>query len=115
MSDVIAGSRAGGAPEQGIGDAFVLRSAEGGGVDLHCVDCGFRYGPPERDPRVAAVMSERPITDLSVLNDVGMVDRLIARQYFCPSCGLLFAVNVQQKGDPIMLEWSIDSRTLPDA
>jgi hypothetical protein len=42
-----------------------------------------------------------------------MTDLLVARHFFCPGCGLLFAVNVQRKDDPVMLEWSIDSATLP--
>jgi acetone carboxylase gamma subunit len=103
-----------GAEEPGIGDAFVLRRDDAGAVHTDCAQCGYRYGPVERDPKLAAVMSERSIADLSDLNAVGMVDRLVARHFFCPSCALLFAVNVQQRNDPIMLEWSIDARTHPD-
>lgn len=102
-----------GAGEPTIGDTFVVRRDESGVVNLHCGECGRLFGPAERDPKLAACMSERSIADLSVLNAVGMVDRLVARHFFCPSCGLLFSVNVQQKGDPIMLEWSIDASTLP--
>jgi acetone carboxylase gamma subunit len=93
----------------GIGDAFTLRVAEDGVQQIDCSECGHGYGPAVNDPKLGAVMSERSIVDLSTLNDVGMVDRLVARHFYCPSCALLFAVNVQQKGDPIMLEWSIKS------
>lgn len=97
-----------GAPEEaGIGDAFTLRPDPEGALQAHCVDCGHRYGSATDDPKLNAVMGERSIVELSTLNDVGMVDRLVARHFYCPSCGLLFAVNVQQKGDPVMLEWSI--------
>jgi acetone carboxylase gamma subunit len=94
--------------DAGVGDAFVLRPAGDGQTQLHCAECDYRYGPAQRDPKLAAVMSERSIADLSDLNAEGMVERLVARHYFCPSCGLLFAVNVQQHGDPVMLEWSLD-------
>jgi acetone carboxylase gamma subunit len=95
----------------GIGDAFVLRrhESDAGVVQLHCAGCGHHYGPAQRDPKLAAVVSERSIADLSDLNAEDMVDRLVARHYFCPSCGLLFAVNVQQHGDPVMLEWSLQA------
>ncbi|MCW2954971.1 MAG: hypothetical protein JWQ48_4141 [Conexibacter sp.] len=92
-----------------IGDAFVVGRADGDATYVACAECGHRYGPATRDPKLGAVMTEKSIVDLSTLNDVGMVDRLVARHYYCPSCALLFAVNVQQKGDPIMLEWSIDA------
>ena len=91
----------------GIGDAFTLRVDADGVQQLDCSECGHHYGPAVRDPKLGAVMSEGSIADLSPLNAVGMTERLVARHFYCPSCALLFAVNVQQKGDPIMLEWSI--------
>lgn len=97
--------------EAAIGDAFTLRREPGGALQANCIECGHRYGPVTDDPKLSAVMGERSIVELSTLNDVGMVDRLVARHFYCPSCGLLFAVNVQQKGDPIMLEWSIAEGT----
>jgi acetone carboxylase gamma subunit len=87
-----------------IGDAFKV-TAEG----VVCADCGHRYGPADRDPKLGAVMSERSIADLSELNSVGMTERLVARHFYCPSCALLIAVNVQEHGDPIMLEWRLDA------
>jgi acetone carboxylase gamma subunit len=98
----------------GVGDAFILRHGSDGQPRVHCVECDHHYGPAQRDPKLAAVMSERSIADLSDFNAEGMVERLVARHYFCPGCGLLFAVNVQQCGDPVMLEWSLDP-TAPGA
>jgi acetone carboxylase gamma subunit len=98
----------------GVGDAFSLRPGSDGRAHLHCVECDHHYGPAQRDPKLAAVMSERSIADLSDFNAEGMLERLVARHYFCPGCGLLFAVNVQQHGDPVMLEWSLDPAS-PDA
>jgi acetone carboxylase gamma subunit len=98
-----------GADGPGVGDAFTLRVDDAGVQQIACAECGHEYGPAANDPKLGAVMSERSIADLSRLNEVGMVERLVARHFYCPSCALLFAVNVQQRGDPIMLEWSIRS------
>lgn len=99
-----------------IGSAFVLRTEAGREAVVHCAQCGYAYGPATQDPRLGAVVAERTIADLSDLNAEGMVERLVARQYFCPSCALLFAVNVQQKGDPVMLEWRLlGAATEPEA
>jgi len=103
---------ASGAPS--VGDAFVFR-ADGGDWSLHCSACDHRYGPADRDPKLGAVLRERSIADLSPLNAVGFVDRMVAREFYCPGCGMLMAVNVQQKGDPIMLEWRLDPSTLAAA
>jgi acetone carboxylase gamma subunit len=109
------GARTGAARSSEIGDAFALRRDDDGVLNVDCAECGHRFGPSERDPKLSACVSERGLADLSTLNAAGMVDLLVARHFFCPSCGLLFAVNVQRRGDPIMLEWSIDAATLPAA
>ena len=96
-----------------VGGAFSFSRDDGGALHVDCAQCGHRFGPAERDPKLTACMSERTIGDLSTLNESVMAQRLVARHFYCPSCGQLFAVNVQQHGDPIMLEWSIDSTTLP--
>jgi acetone carboxylase gamma subunit len=106
-------TRADAVEERGVGDAFVLRREQHGRVVLDCANCGHRYGPAERDPKLGAVFAERSPSGLSALSEPGLLDaRLIARHFYCPSCGLLFAVNVQCAEDPIMLEWSIDSSSL---
>jgi len=100
-----------------VGDAFVLirNSDDESRWSVHCSECEHRYGGVEDDPKLGAVLQERSIADLSALNSVGMTERLVARQFFCPSCALLIAVNVQQHGDPIMLEWRLDPETLSKA
>lgn len=91
-----------------IGDSIALRRDEQGGVIACCAECGHAFGPADRDPKLGAVLRERSIADLSPLNEVGMTERLVARHFHCPDCALLLAVNVQQVGDPIMLEWRLD-------
>jgi len=90
-----------------IGDAVALRR-EGGETIAACAECGHVLGPADRDPKLGAVVREASIAKLSPLNAVGMTERLVARHFHCPECALLLAVNVQQKGDPIMLEWRLD-------
>ena len=93
--------------EAAIGVAFVLRARTAASRRCTVRSANIAYGPATRDPKLAAVVAERSIADLSDLNAEGMVDRLVARHYFCPSCALLFAVNVQQHGDPVMVEWRL--------
>jgi len=91
-----------------IGDSIALSHDEDGTVVTSCGECGYAFGPADRDPKLGAVMRERSIADLSPLNAEGMTERLVARHFHCPQCALLLAVNVQQVGDPIMLEWRLD-------
>jgi len=92
-----------------IGDSVALRRDDDGAVVASCAECGHELGPADRDPKLGAVMRERSIADLSPLNAVGMTARLVARHFYCPGCALLLAVNVQQREDPIMLEWRLDT------
>lgn len=91
-----------------IGDAVAVRREESGTLSASCAECGHALGTADRDPKLGAVMRELSIADLSPLNAEGMTERLVARHFYCPSCALLLAVNVQQVGDPVMLEWSLD-------
>ncbi len=99
----------------GVGDAFVFRADGAGTWSVHCAACEHRYGDADRDPKLGAVLRERSIADLSPLNAEGFTERLVAREFYCPGCALLIAVNVQQQGDPIMLEWALDPSTLAAA
>ncbi len=91
-----------------VGDAVALRRDAAGALVASCAECGHELGPADRDPKLGAVMRELSIADLSPLNAEGMTERLVARHFHCPSCALLLAVNVQQVGDPVMLEWRLD-------
>jgi len=97
-----------------VGDAVSVRRAEDGTLMASCAECGHELGTADRDPKLGAVMSELSIADLSPLNAEGMTERLVARHFYCPSCALLLAVNVQQRGDPVMLEWRLDDATGED-
>ncbi|MBS1892202.1 MAG: hypothetical protein JST59_12975 [Actinobacteria bacterium] len=91
-----------------VGDAVALWRDDAGTLMARCAECGHELGSADRDPKLGAVMRELSIADLSPLNAEGMTERLVARHFHCPSCALLLAVNVQQVGDPVMLEWRLD-------
>ena len=91
-----------------VGDAVSVQRTEDGALMASCAECGHELGSAGRDPKLGAVMRELSIADLSPLNAEGMTERLVARHFHCPSCALLLAVNVQQAGDPVMLEWRLD-------
>lgn len=86
-----------------IAEAFTLRHGDRE-PRLECARCGHDYGPAERDPKLGAVMREGAIEELSPLNRFGLVDRFVVRFFYCPDCALLVAVDVQEHGDPIMVE-----------
>jgi acetone carboxylase gamma subunit len=86
-----------------IGDAY-RATGEDGARRLVCARCEHDFGPIESDPKLAAVVAERPITASSPLNAYGLVDELTQREYYCPGCGALVAANVQRCGDPVLIE-----------
>jgi N-methylhydantoinase B len=80
----------------------------GEGVALtRCRHCRRIYGPAWEDPKVFAVMREAPMTELSPRNRYGLVDEIVIRQFYCPGCAAMFTVNVQRRGDPILLEFRL--------
>jgi acetone carboxylase gamma subunit len=93
---------------QSVGDVVAQWRGEDGAQMARCAECGHELGPADRDPKLGTVMRELSIADLSPLNAEGLTERLVARHFHCPSCALLLAVNVQQAGDPVMLEWRLD-------
>jgi acetone carboxylase gamma subunit len=86
-----------------IGAAFVVRES-GDSREICCARCDHAFGPSSTDPKLAAVVAERPIVESCELNRYGAVDDLVLREYFCPDCGAMIAVNVQRPTDPILLE-----------
>ena len=56
------------------------------------------------DPKKNALMREASIAELSPWNRYGMVDEVVARMFYCPECGTMLSVDVQQKDEPIILD-----------
>ncbi len=90
------------------------RSADGA-LYVACAECGHRYGAASRDPKLRAVMTETSIVTIEAQTAAApaVADGLVARRYYCPSCALLFAVDVQRRGDPLTPDWTADS-LVPD-
>jgi acetone carboxylase gamma subunit len=86
-----------------IGDAYRV-SGGGDSRRIECARCGHDFGAVGEDPKLGAVVAERPITDSSELNAYGLVDELTQREFYCPGCGALVAANVQRRGDPVLIE-----------
>ncbi len=89
-----------------MGEAVEVVRARG--VPLsRCGRCGHLYGPAWEDPKVFAVMREGNITELSPLNRYGLTEEIVVRQYYCPGCATMFTVNIQRRGDPILIEFRL--------
>ena len=86
-----------------IGATFVVRENPDG-RQICCARCDHSFGPSDADPKLAAVVAERSIVESCELNRYGAVDDLVLREYFCPDCGAMIAVNVQRPTDPVLLE-----------
>lgn len=72
-----------------------------------CRYCRHTYGPAWEDPKVFAVMREVPMAELRPLNRYGLVDEIVIRQFYCPGCAAMFTVNVQRRGDPMLVEFRL--------
>lgn len=73
-----------------------------GTMSVRCTQCHADLGGYGADIRDALVTRERQLSRLSRLNasapDVGVV----AREYCCPGCGILMAVDVQRSSEPLL-------------
>jgi acetone carboxylase gamma subunit len=85
---------------------FVLRREEPFGWQVHCAECDHRYGPAARDPKLGALVRETAAPGPAAP---------LTREFFCPGCALLIALDVQQAGDPLLLAWRVDPDTLDAA
>lgn len=90
---------------QSIGDAYTVR-VENGDRHIGCARCGHDFGDIRQDPKLAAVVAERPISASSELNAYGS-DEFVLREYYCPGCGAMLCVNVQRQGDPVLVEMKL--------
>lgn len=71
---------------------------------LRCTECHHRFGAYDCDYKLAALMRERSITALSPLNQTGMVDEIVLREFCCPGCGTVVGMDVQVASEPVLEE-----------
>ncbi len=89
-----------------VGEALKLVSDRQG--DFYaCSGCGHVYGRSDKSPKSYAMVRELDIRELSPVNRFGAPDRMVARQFFCPNCGLMIGLEIRQRGDPIIMDTMI--------
>jgi N-methylhydantoinase B len=91
------------APIGQIGAALDVIAGDGGGL-LACHCCGHVVGSAADDPKRGAAVREVPMERLSSWNRYGLVNEISVREYACPSCAHLFAVEVRKKDDPTLYD-----------
>ncbi len=71
------------------------------GVSWHtCRECSHPIAPIASDPKTGGLVRTVPMESLSPWNRFGLIDEITVREYLCPSCAHLFAVEVRIAGDP---------------
>lgn len=71
---------------------------------LRCRECHRALGGYFDDFKRAAVVRERPLTELTPLNDWCDTEHFVAREFLCPGCARSLALDVQQRHEPILEE-----------
>lgn len=69
-----------------------------------CRRCDHPMSEQERDPKIGAVWREVPMETYSDWNRYGLADEIRVREFCCPSCAHLIAVQVARKDDPILFD-----------
>ena len=87
-----------------IGMALVIVENNTGNRVFCCAECGHSLAPIESDPKSGAVVRSVPIESVSPWNRYGLVDEVEIREYACPSCAHLLAVDVRLRDEPTLLD-----------
>jgi N-methylhydantoinase B len=98
--------RAGSPPAGQIGAALDI-VLEDGEERFACRGCAQVIGPASQDPKLGAAVREVPMEHISPWNRFGLVHEIEVREYCCPSCAHLFAVEVRKKDDPPLLDTAL--------
>ncbi|TDA63680.1 MAG: hydantoinase B/oxoprolinase family protein [Clostridia bacterium] len=85
---------------QTLTDCLAIGNVAGGKV-ICCPSCQHIYGPHTSDPRLGAAFRERALIDLSEVNKYATSEDICLREFFCPGCGLLIAVDVVRTNDEV--------------
>ncbi|MFT3864277.1 MAG: hydantoinase B/oxoprolinase family protein [Solirubrobacterales bacterium] len=94
---------AGGEPIHPVADTVEAMRVDGEAL-IRCTVCATRLGGYEDDYKAATLWRERPFTALGELNAVAPRTPLRAREYCCPGCGTLLAVDIGAVGEPPLAE-----------
>ena len=69
-----------------------------------CRKCGQRLCGADQDPKSGALAREVKMEDLSPWNRYCLADAIVVREFCCPGCAHLIAVEVRKKGDPVLYD-----------
>lgn len=85
-----------------------LKIVERGGRRIFaCQSCDHPLSDVSGDPKSGTLWRDVPMTDLSDWNRYGLTGEIRVREFCCPSCAHLIAVQVARKDDPILLDTSL--------
>jgi acetone carboxylase gamma subunit len=95
-----------------IGAALDL-VADGRSARFVCQKCGHGLSDATEDPKTGALEREIAMDTLSAWNRFGLTSEIVVREFFCPSCGHLIAVEVRRKEDAILYDTHIEALNAP--
>lgn len=103
VGETAAATLDGGVVMHPVGDT--VEAVEVGGEQaIRCTVCHRRLSAYDEDYKQGTLMRELPMTELSPLNEGGLVEDVLVREFCCPGCGTAVQVDVQRRGDPILEE-----------
>ena len=76
-----------------------------------CQECRHPLAPAEADPKQGALRRNVRIDTLSPWNRYGLVEEIELREFYCPSCMHMIAVQVAKKADPPLLDTFLSVKT----
>ncbi|MFM9968862.1 MAG: hydantoinase B/oxoprolinase family protein [Burkholderiales bacterium] len=84
--------------------AALCRSEPGAHAQFLCRQCNSSICRTDEDPKTGALARTTPMALLSPWNQYGLVDEIVVREFCCPACAHLFAVEVRRKDDPVLFD-----------
>lgn len=87
-----------------IGAALDVVAGADGARYFACQKCHHPIADAGLDPKTGALVREIPMESLSPWNRFGLVGEIAVREFCCPSCAHLLAVEVRKNGDPILFD-----------
>jgi N-methylhydantoinase B len=86
-----------------VGDAVEAVRCGDDGRRLRCMVCSYDLGPGTEDYKLRALLGESPASTATPYNR-HCLDDYVMREYSCPGCGTLLAVDVQDVAEELLGE-----------
>jgi N-methylhydantoinase B len=107
------GKAAGGEVMHPVADTVEAARVDGEEL-IRCTECSTRLGGYAEDYKARTLWREQPFVALTPLNEVAPETSLRAREYCCPGCGTLLAVDISAVGEPPLAECAFgDGEAVP--